>query len=434
MNRIAFRNFVLAMLHATQQRRASLPTGTILTGLDMLARAQYLEGLLGERFNTRSRAAGSSIARAQLAINQMLQEIYPQINLASDGAEMWNTAAGATGLYRSAWQGANKIFSKTQSAAIGRPVEASDLLSANMLKFLETPSSSPDLSADEIEDIADTATPSEKEEVLERQMDAAKDYIIGDVATETGNFFWSAGFSNRKRAVSIVNGDVTMDRLGGQVARFAMNAAIKVIAKLNTESRAFARALKIDMLPGEGESGDFDLSSVNEYGWAYLVQHVLSDPLSEFSADMLNWMLSDIKYSDMTPLEKSVMTAYVERIVEGRPMSTDPDFAEEYNAEIAGGLRDRPLGSTKPLRGPTVAVIRSRYLKEVGKRLHADMPQFLRDAENQLYLMNVMRGRIRGKGASLKRASDRNLRSSLIRLAHQNPPLRPYLFPILSRS
>ena len=429
MNRVAFRNFVLAMLHPQQRRKlASPPTGTLLTGLDMLARAQYLEGLLGFQFNTVSRLAGSGPSAAKKVINNLLHRYDPTINLTGPAAS-WSDDRGSKGLYIAAWKGANAIFQKTQTSPVGRPIEADDLLSVNMVSALES-SGPPKISVLTYMKLINEATSEEeKEEIFRRALESAQQVAVTDAANESGNFFWSAGkqkSGNQKFVNAVISGEISIASLGKQVAFFASKAAVSAIRKLATESKALAEALKMEMAPGVEEEGDFDISSLNEEGLGPVIQYIVDNPNEPFSAEALEWMLDDISGSSMSPFAKAVMSAYIERIIDNRPLLTDAEFAESFNEEVARGLRERPKGSTKPLQGPTIAVLRGQYLKEVSARLYREMPGFLREALDQMYMRNVMRGRIRG-------ASSRTLRASLIRLAHQNPALRPHLLPLLAR-
>lgn len=425
MNRIAFRNFVLAMLR--QKKASTPPSGPILTGLDMLARAQYLEGLSGLPFNSVSRVAGQSTSIAKAVINDLLQRLNPTINLSSESARMWNESRGSVGLYIAAWKGANAIFQKTQKSPVGRPIEADDLLATNMIASLES-SGPPKVSVLTYMKLIDRATSEEqREEILRRALESAQQVAVTDAATESGNFFWSAGkqkSGNQKFVNAVISGQFPMASIGKQVAFFASKAAISAVRKLATESKALAEALKVEMAPGIEEEGDFDISTLNEEDLGPVIQYIVDNPNQPFSMEALGWMLDDISSSSMTPFAKAVMSAYIERIINNQPLLTDREFAETFNEEVARKIRPRPMGSTKPLQGATVAVLRSNYLKEVAERLYREMPDFLREAINQMYMRNVMRGRIRG-------ASSRTLRASLIRLAHLNPALRPHILPLI---
>lgn len=469
MDRIAARNIVRRVLfamiakHQANQaplpKKASLPTGNVLTGLDMLARAQFLEGLAGKPFGSISSKAGGGRPVAKKVIGKLLLLLDPTLNPADlepkhekevekipagpgmTGSKLneWVSDAGASGLYRSAWLGANRALARTRGPT-GSGLEATDVLTANMLRFIDPSSGEPAMDEAALEEFAQSASMGEKQEVLENQEKALRDGVLEEAAN-MGNFFWMAGKKMQAAKAKILSEDIGIDRLGGIVARYAFNDASKLVEKLETESRALARALKLDMLPGANEErADFDLGELTPTGWGYVIQAVLGDPNSHFSQEVFDWMLDDVKFHpSLNDKEKQVMTAYVQAVIDGRlsgfmsaegasaGRGADRGFIEDYN-------RRNPDATITP---NYFGVVKNKYLgkdgAEVAKRLHDEAPEWKLDAEDQLFLMNAQKGR--GKFAAQKfAAEERALRSKIIRLAHQNPAMRPHLLPLLVRT
>jgi hypothetical protein len=437
-------------------RRASLPSGSLLVGLDMLARAQFLEGLAGKQFNSVSAPAGSGKAAAQKVIIKLLQILDPAIDVTRGSVHKWVSDEGSSGLYRAAWLGANKILSRatakpgdlwkglpsgpavkidpktwvrpfsSKKAGVGVSVEPEDILAANMIRYIP-PAGTPKLSESEIENLAETASMDEKQEILESQESAIKEDALSEAAN-IGNFFWTAGKRYQPQKDRILSGDISVDDIGGSVAKYAANAAIDVTDKMKTEARKLARALRVQMLPGATEEGDFDLGELTPEGWSYIIQEVLADPMNDFSFKVFGWMQDDVEHADLSERERHIMKAYVDAVMDGRmtDLQSDRAFIEEYN-------RLFPYSSITP---SYLSVVKNKYLGKGGEaiatRLRRDAPQWKLDAEDFLFLMNAQRGR--GRFASQRRtAADRALRSTLIRLAHEQPALRPHLLPLLAR-
>lgn len=396
---------------------ASLPKGSILVGLDMFSRAQFLEGLAGVPFNTISKLAGANKNSAGRAIQKLLLKIDPSLDLNSAGAQQWITSEGSTGIYKSAWLGATRGVSRSQGA-IGTPLEASDVLSANMLRFIEAPSMVVQMTPEELEAVAATADEAEKAEVFEEQLKAVQDTVLEEVATGYGNFFWMAGKSQQGKAESIVRGDVTIDRLGGIVARYAMNVAAQTMNKLKTEAAGMALALRLGYLPQTGEDrANFDATSVSMSGWDGIVQRVLADTTHPFSVDFFNWLMNDVlAYANLTDNETAIFRPYLEMVIDGNAPPQDNTYAKSIGKSPA-----------------YFAEIKKKFLDEAFKLFKRDPPDFLNDAENTIFLLNAQQGRGRFAGQAT-RSSGTKLLASLIRLAHANPALRPHLRPILAKA
>jgi len=458
--RMIIRRVLTAMLYqkrlAGVKKQAGLPTGDMMIGLDALARAQFLEGLAGKAFNSVSAPAGRGKSAAGAVIKKILLILDPTLDVDSPDVRQWVSMEGSSGLYKAAWLGANKVLSRSgvkrpkelfkenmpvapvkylkggprtpkTADAVGMEFEPEDVLSANMLQFID-PGDTPKMSEGEIEELA-SASMEEKMEALEGQESAIRAEALSEAAA-AGNFFWTAGKSVQAKKEAILSGKISIDRLGGIVARYATNAALNVVKHANAEARALAKMMGLQAIPGtEDERAEFDLGTLSEDGWGYVIQAILADPSSDFAAQVFNWMKDDVKTSKLSDREQVIMEAYIDAVIDGRlsSLQSDAAFADDFK-------RSNPALTTS---AADVGNIKSKYLgkggAEVAKRLKQDAPQFLLDAEDTLFLMNAQKGR--GRFASRGRtAAERALRSQVIRLAHQNPALRPHLLPLLKRS
>ena len=84
------RRAVLAYLTHT----ASLPSGNLLSNLDMLARAQFLEGLVGHPWGTvANKASGAGVRGLTRAVSRMLLEVDPLVDPA---ASTWTYSSTLT--------------------------------------------------------------------------------------------------------------------------------------------------------------------------------------------------------------------------------------------------------------------------------------------------------------------------------------------------
>lgn len=549
MNRIEAKNAIRRVM-----KRASLPTGNLLTGLDMLARAQFLEGLANKQFNTISVRAGASLSAAQATIKKLLIIIEPTLNPSdlevvsfgktasrnpnlgglnfskfkreyfgplkvdsSDQMSAWNDFVnnfdgtldeyieanppssyegfsgpsykpapttgvpesfqgarlgawvdkeGSSGLYKAAWLGANRALSRSSGlgarprppapgvrldprtrepigvlppsgrtpkrASVGLALEANDILSANMLRYIDPLAEEALMDEDTLEEVAQTASPEEVGEILDGQEKAIRDSALQQVAQE-GNFFWMAGRKLRSSADQILRGEITIDDIGGIVARYAYNLTRGAVAAMETEAQNLYRAMKSEMMPGAGEDRlDFDLSSLSPTNWNYIIQEVLADPDHPFSQEVFNWMLDDVRFHPtLNDKEKRVMDMYVRSASRGilkdldSGSGADKGFLDAYN---------RQTPTEAPITPGYFKNVKNKYLgtggAEVSKRLREEAPSWKLDAEDFLFIMNAQKGR--GKFARQTGDSDASLRSGLIRLASENPSLRRHLLPLLA--
>ena len=143
-------------------------------------------------------------------------------------------------------------------------------------------------------------------------------------------------------------------------------------------------------------------------------------------------MLDDVRFHPtLNDKEKRVMEMYVRSasrgILKGLDTGSGPDkgFLDAYN-------RQNPTEA--PISPGYFKLVKNKYLgtggAEVSKRLREEAPSWKLEAEDFLFIMNAQQGR--GKFARQTRGSDASLRSRVIRLASENPSLRPHLLPLLA--
>jgi hypothetical protein len=406
---IEYRRFLTAFI----KRNASLPTGSLLYMLDLLSRCQFMEGLAHIKFNTISARASTSKGNLIKAIGLLMQKVDPT---ADPSTSVW-TQDGSSGLYKSAWLGANRIFSKTQSSATGVPLEATDLLSANMLQSLEHKPEEA-MTPDELAVAIEGESDEKKKAILQQQQQAIHDLAIADAALGKGNFFYEAGKRFYPKREGIVRGEITVDDVGGLVARYAMNAAINAVDKRNTESKAQAKALKSEMLPSGDETGDFALDSLDMRGWNVITQFVGANPYHPFSQLLVDWMGDALAYTEMSPGKKAVIVPYINAVLNGE-VTDDKSYAKSIGLDPS-----------------YFAQIKKEFTEGAYLLFKKDPPDFINEAENAVFLLNAQKGRGRfAKESPMHRtAAETILRSKLIRLAYAKPEFRAQLLPLLKQA
>lgn len=423
-------------IKAFVQKYASLPTGSLLTMLDLLARAQFMEALSGKRFNTVSARAAGSKQRLSQAIGKMMMDIDPTFNpfpvetTSPDGKSYWTQPSawvndeGSSGLYKAAWLGANRVFAKTQSSSTGVPLEATDLLSANMVQSLEGRGEGV-LSPDELAELMESGSDEHQKDIIQKQLEAINNLAIQDAAIGHGNFFFEAGKRFKPKADKIISGQIGIDDVGGAVALYAKNAAINAVKARNAELRIQDQALRQEMAPAEGEAGEFDLDTLTPIGWNFIIQEVLADPSHEFSKKLFGWMVDDLDMAVadglLTENEQVALRVYFEEMRLGRPIGDIASFVARLNATVTES-------GWKPVSRTNFQNYLRKYMAVAGKRLAKNPPKFYTDASDYVFLINAQKGR--GKFAS----TDQELRSKVIRLAHAQPELRPYLLPLVRKA
>ena len=370
------------------QHIASLPSGSLLTALDTLGRAQFLEGLAGHSWGTvANRAASGGVHGLLRAISKLLQEIDPTVDPQDS---IW-MADGSTGMYKSAWLQANKVL-------VPFGLEAADILSQDMATALGASDAPP---------------------------------VEGDELGNHGSFFYLAGKAFKPQAVEIVSGLISLDTVATRAAAYAKKRAMDAAKHKKVEDAAAAEAVAEGYLPGvvqtpEGEqleSGDFDADTMSMGSWGSIVGAVLANPRDPVAQEVFEWIQDWIENTGrLTELEKRIAGTYILELSTTGTSTSFTQLARDF--DVSQPFVTQLLGSEKG-RLPTLL---AQVLKQ-------DRPDFLNDMDNLRELAQLARGGGGAwKAAAEKKAAedDKVLRAGLIRLAHENPALRSKILPLLT--
>ena len=388
------RRAVLAYLTHT----ASLPSGNLLSNLDMLARAQFLEGLVGHPWGTvANKASGAGVRGLTRAVSRMLLEVDPMVDPA---ASTW-TDVGSSGLFKSAWGAANSVVK-----AYG--LDASDVIAEDMAEAL--------------------------------------------METARGSLFYLAGKAFKEKAQDIVSGAIEIGELSPRIIRFAKNLAINVVKHKKVQDKADANAVAEGMLPDGNEEGDFNADTMDMGSLGAVIAVVLANPREPAAQEVFDWMRDWVdETSRLSDLEKSIVGTYLTDLATTGSSTSATQLAADFG--VTGGFisqlmspgtlkkvpavdeHGKPLsdGWGKP-RMDTVTVNMGRFPTLVAQVLKSERPSFLDDLDNLRELAALARGgggAWKAASANKVAAAEKILRAKLIRLASEKPELRPILLPLL---
>lgn len=361
---------------------ASLPSGSVLGYLEIMAKAQFLEGMTGHVFNSLvGRAAKGGLRPLQGAIAKMMLEVDPM----SDPTKSPWTAMGS-GMYKAAWYAAN---------AVTKPygLDASDVLAEDMVRAL---------SFDAVE----------------------------DGANPRGSLFYLVGKAFKDKDADIVSGAIEINDLLPRVNRFAKNLAINFVKHKAVQDKADANAVAEGMLPGviqtesgeQYEQGDFDADTMSMGSWGSIIAAVLANPREPISQEVFDWLREWVdETSRLTDLEKRIVGTYLTDLATTGTSTSSTQLATDFG--VSKGFISQ-LMSPETGRFPTL----------VAQVLKSERPSFLDDLDNLRELASLARGGAGAwKAASANKvaAAEKILRAKLIRLASEKPELRPILLPLL---
>ncbi len=389
------RRAVLAYLTHT----ASLPSGNLLSNLDMLARAQFLEGLVGHPWGTvANKASGAGVRGLTRAVSRMLLEVDPLVDPA---ASTW-TDVGSSGLFKSAWGAANSVVK-----AYG--LDASDVIAEDMAEAL--------------------------------------------METARGSLFYLAGKAFKEKAQDIVSGAIEIGELSPRIIRFAKNLAINVVKHKKVQDKADANAVAEGMLPDGNEEGDFNADTMDMGSLGAVIAVVLANPREPAAQEVFDWMRDWVdETSRLSDLEKSIVGTYLTDLATTGSSTSATQLAADFG--VTGGFisqlmspgtlkkvpavdeHGKPLsdGWGKP-RMDTVTVNMGRFPTLISQVLKSEHPAFLDNMDNMRELAALARGGGGAwKSASIHTAADQVLRAKLIRLASANPELRPVILPLIKKA
>lgn len=363
---------------------ASLPSGTVLGTLEVMAKAQFLEGLTGHPFNSLvGRAAKGGIRALQSAIAKMMLEVDP---LSDPSKTPWMVPG--SGMYKAAWYAANAV---TKPYAL----DASDVLAEDMVRAL---------SFDAVE----------------------------SGASPRGSLFYLVGKAFKDKGPEIVSGAIEINDLLPRVNRFAKNLAINFVKHKQVQDKADAAAVAEGMLPGviqtesgeQYEQGDFDADTMNMGSWGSIVAAVLANPQEPIAQEVFEWLRDWVDDSSrLTDLEKRIVGTYLLELSTDGTSTSYTQLAADFG--VSKGFISQLMGEN------------GRFTTMVAQALKSQRPSFLNDLDNLRELANLARGGGGAwKAASVNKtaAAEKALRSKLIRLASTNPELRPVLLPLIKKA
>jgi len=395
---------------------ASLPSGTVLGTLEVMAKAQFLEGMTGHPFNSVvGRAAKGGIRALQVAIAKMMLEVDP---MSDPSRSLW-TQPGSS-MYKAAWFAANSV---TKPYGL----DASDVLAEDMVRALAFGSSS-----------------------------AAEDSV-----NPRGSLFYLAGKAFRDKAEDIVSGVFEINDLLPRVNLYAKNLAINFVKHKKVQDKADAKAVAEGMLPGvvqtedgiQYEQGDFDADTMGAGSWGAIVAAVLANPREPISQEVFDWLRDWVdNTSRLTDLEKRIVGTYLLELSTDGTSTSFAQLAADFGVSAGfvsqlmspGTLKKVPAVDEhgKPLsdgwgkpRMFTVTVNMGRFPTLISQALKNERPAFLNDLDNMRELAALASGGAGAwKFASVRTAAEKALRSKLIRLASERPELRPVLLPLIKKA
>lgn len=364
---------------------ASLPSGSVLGLLELMAKAQFMEGLTGRMFNSLvTRAAKGGLRTLQKAIATMMTDVDPMIDPSSSA---WlNTG---TSMYKAAWNAANPVV---------RPygLEASDVLAEDMVRAL-----------------------SDHEAVEEG-------------ASPRGSLFYLAGKAFREKAPQIVSGEIEVNDTLGRITHYSKNLAINFAKHKKVQDKADAAAVAEGMLPGviqtesgeQYEQGDFDADTMSMGSWGSIIAAVLANPREAIAQEMFDWFQEWVEdTSQLTELEKRIVSTYLLELSTTGTSTSYTELATDFN--VSKGFISQLMG------------VNGRFTSLVSGALMRERPAFLNELDNVRELANLARG---GGGAWKAAAADkvaaeeRVLRANLIRLAYENPSVRSRILGLLKEA
>lgn len=365
---------------------ASLPSGSVLGYLEVMAKAQFLEGMTGHVFNTVvGRSAKGGLRALQGAIAKMMLEVDPM----SDPTKSPWVRTGSS-MYKTAWFAAQSV---TKPYAL----EASDVLAEDMVRALG--------GGDAVE----------------------------DGASPRGSLFWLAGKAFRDKGADIVSGAIEINDLLGRVKAYAKNLAINFVKHKKVQDKADANAVAEGMLPGviqtesgeQYEQGDFDADTMSMGSWGSIIAAVLANPREPISQEVFDWLREWVdETARLTDLEKRIVGTYLTELATSGTSTSSTQLAADFG--VSKGFISQ-LMSPETGRFPTL----------VAQVLKSERPSFLDDLDNIRELAALARGgggAWKAASANKVAAAEKALRSKLIRLASEKPELRPVLLPLIKQA
>ena len=217
-----------------------------------------------------------------------------------------------------------------------------------------------------------------------------------------GSIFYAVGKGTAKtRAAKVVSGDYLPEVAAVLARKYAVRRALDAVQKISNRGR-------IEQERGGDVVEQTMGPEPDENGWATIIKNLLTDPENPIAKDFFTWVRSYARDTIKSP----VLVAYLDNILNGGDKSN-----EELALEL--GVPEPSLNRAK-----------REFFKNIGKQLSekkVNSPEILNLLSDAQSLAPLLKG-TSWRGLN---ASEKTLRSKVIRLAHENPELRPHLIPLL---
>jgi hypothetical protein len=318
---------------------------------DALARAQFLEGVLGKPFNSVS-GRGSPMS----AISKLLMELYgdPTMDVSSSPWMARNTSA-----YDNIVRGLDSMV-RGKGGKTGEEILQEDLLRGLSGK---------------------------------------------------GNVFYRAGQQFSPDSIK-ADPDSALADMKGRASAYAKKMAIDVIRSEKSRDKREE---------GFGAPGHEEDTSELVLTLDQVEALAVEDPNGAFGRGFHEWVNS-IADKVLTPEMSGRVKGYIDLKMKGSNIS-DSAYAEQIGVIRESFARAKKVWSEAVEKSFNQAASSGRF------------PKFIEDAQNAVALANEFRRKAARKiMARNLTAAERDLRSKVIRLAHQNPSLRPHLLPLLKQA
>lgn len=240
------------------------------------------------------------------------------------------------------------------------------------------------------------------------------DFVLG-LSSGKGNFFYQAGKHFTPDSIQ-KDPEAALKDMGGRVLSYARKRGIDVI---RSEKSRDKREESWGAPGAEDDTSELAFSSLSD-----LEQTALEDPRSAFGRGYIEWVHDNVIPAALTKHEGEAFEPYFDLVVNGTHIS-DTEYTDQ-------------IGMSRPQFGAIKGKFK-KWMEANFKRMSdtGQYPKFIADAQEAIGLANAFRRKSAQRNNHMARnitAAERDLRNKVIRLAHQNPSLRPHLLPLLKQA
>jgi len=346
-----------------------------------MARAQFMEGLLGAPPFSISGKAHSN-AQLRQVIGKMMLRIDPETDATTSP---W-VSMESLGLYRTAWVAASKAVAKMG-------LEAEDVLLADMVKGIG---------------LAKNGS---------KTADLTLQNEVGEALAETshiGSIFYEVGKLLRAKKKMVLSGEVALAEILNKIGMAARREAMDIGRTLMRR-----RVMEMENIEEIGKETLGDADDINAPEWEQIISQVMGNPAHPAAQEFLSWLVEQAKR-----MSSPVVVEYFESLARG---------------EDLGWGMDSVIAARVGVNQTHLSNGRKKFIGEISKILTTQgddrFPEVVNMMSDASFLSDLYRGKIHGRMARLKKAAaEKSLRGRVIRLAHENPALRPHLLPLLKQA